>query len=48
LVIQGVIFVVAVLVFRRGVVGELVAFIQRRTAKRGEPAAAMGLAKPAA
>jgi branched-chain amino acid transport system permease protein len=48
LVIQGVIFVVAVLVFRRGIVGELVAFVRRRTAKAEEPAAPIGLAKPAA
>jgi len=39
---------VAVLVFRRGIVGELVAFVRRHTAKAGEPGAAIGLAKPAA
>ena len=45
--IQGAIFVVAVLIFRRGIVGELIAFFRRRAAKPAEHAAAMGLAKPA-
>jgi branched-chain amino acid transport system permease protein len=48
LVIQGVIFVVTVLLFRRGIVGELVAFLRRRAAKSGEPARDMELAKPVA
>jgi branched-chain amino acid transport system permease protein len=48
LVIQGVIFVVAVLLFRRGIVGELIAYLRRRAAKPVEPAPAMELAKPLA
>jgi branched-chain amino acid transport system permease protein len=47
LVIQGAIFVVAVLLFRRGIVGELVALLRQRAAKAGEPQATIGLAKPA-
>jgi branched-chain amino acid transport system permease protein len=47
LVIQGAIFVVAVLVFRRGIVGEIVALLRQRAAKAGEPQATIGLAKPA-
>jgi branched-chain amino acid transport system permease protein len=41
-VIIGVIFVVCVLAFRKGVVGELLAFIERRRARR------QALARPAA
>jgi branched-chain amino acid transport system permease protein len=47
LVIQGAIFVVAVLVFRRGIVGELIALLRQRAAKAGEPQETIGLAKPA-
>jgi branched-chain amino acid transport system permease protein len=47
LVIQGAIFVVAVLVFRRGIVGELVALLRQRAATPGEPQEPVGLAKPA-
>jgi branched-chain amino acid transport system permease protein len=47
LVIQGAIFVVAVLVFRRGIVGELVALIRQR-AKAREPQGTVELARPAA
>jgi len=37
-VIQGVIFVVCVLAFRRGIVGEIAAFVHRRTLKKpGQP-----------
>jgi branched-chain amino acid transport system permease protein len=48
LVIQGAIFVVAVLVFRRGIVGELVALIRQRAAKASEPQGTVELARPAA
>ena len=47
LVIQGAIFVVAVLVFRRGIVGELVALLRQHAATPGEPQETVGLAKPA-
>jgi branched-chain amino acid transport system permease protein len=45
LVIQGAIFVVTVLLFRRGIVGEIMAFaqhLQRRGRPAAEPAAAQG------
>jgi branched-chain amino acid transport system permease protein len=48
LVIQGAIFVVAVLVFRRGIVGELVALMRQRAAKAREPQGTVELARPAA
>jgi branched-chain amino acid transport system permease protein len=38
LVIQGVIFVVTVLLFRRGIVGELIAFLGRWQTKSGSRA----------
>jgi branched-chain amino acid transport system permease protein len=47
LVIQGAIFVVAVLVFRRGIVGELVALLRQRAAKAEATQETIGLAKPA-
>jgi len=47
LVIQGAIFVVAVLIFRRGVVGELIAFVRRRTSKTVAAPDTIELAKPA-
>src|SRR5215468_4256658 len=47
LVIQGAIFVVAVLIFRRGVVGELIAFVRRRTSKTVAAPETIELAKPA-
>ena len=48
LVIQGAIFVVAVLVFRRGIVGELIALLRQRAAKASEPQGTVELARPAA
>ena len=47
LVIQGAIFVVAVLIFRRGIVGECIAFLQHRAAKTTERAETIGQVKPA-
>jgi len=47
LVIQGAIFVVAVLIFRRGVVGELIALVRRRTSKTVAAPDTIELAKPA-
>jgi len=47
LVIQGAIFVVAVLVFRRGIVGELVALLRQRGAKASEAQGTVELARPA-
>jgi branched-chain amino acid transport system permease protein len=44
-VIQGVIFVFCVLIFRRGVVGEVIHFVRQRTAAPGQEPAA--LARPA-
>jgi hypothetical protein len=46
-VIQGAIFVVAVLVFRRGIVGELVALLRQRAANAEATQETIGLAKPA-
>jgi branched-chain amino acid transport system permease protein len=37
-VIQGAVFVLCVLAFRRGIVGEIVAFVQRRTVRAPQPA----------
>jgi branched-chain amino acid transport system permease protein len=48
LVIQGAIFVVAVLVFRRGIVGELIALLRQRATKISEPQGTVELARPAA
>jgi len=48
LVIQGAIFVVAVLVFRRGIVGELIALLRQRAAKASEPQGTVELGRPAA
>jgi branched-chain amino acid transport system permease protein len=49
LVIQGAIFVVAVLVFRRGIVGELIALLRQRATKVvNEPQGTVELARPAA
>jgi branched-chain amino acid transport system permease protein len=47
LVIQGAIFVVAVLIFRRGIVGEFVALLKQRAAKTTEPAETIGQVEPA-
>jgi branched-chain amino acid transport system permease protein len=47
LVIQGAIFVVAVLVFRRGIVGELVALLRQRGAKASEAQGTVELVRPA-
>ena len=50
LVIQGIIFVTTVLVFRRGVVGEVIAYVNRRRSGEGsEPAGALadGTVRPA-
>ena len=47
LVIQGAIFVVAVLVFRRGIVGELVALLRQRAAKASEAQGTVELVRPA-
>jgi len=47
LVIQGSIFVVAVLVFRRGIVGELVAFFKQRASKAADEAEREGVVKAA-
>jgi branched-chain amino acid transport system permease protein len=47
LVIQGSIFVVAVLVFRRGIVGELVAFFKQRATKAADEAERVGVVKAA-
>jgi branched-chain amino acid transport system permease protein len=47
LVIQGAIFVVAVLIFRRGIVGEVVALLKQRAAKPSERAETIGRVEPA-
>jgi len=45
--IQGAIFVVVVMAFRRGIVGELVAFLQARMRKPDTPKPQIGSAVPA-
>jgi len=44
-IIQGVIFVVCVMLFRRGIVGEIGAYAARRRARREESLKATGQAK---